>query len=306
MRYDAIIIGGGYAGLSAAMQLARANRSVCVIDTGAPRNRFAAASHGFFGQDGMPPRQMIVGARAKLAAYPSVRFLDAKATAAEADEAGFAVTLTKQGSGEGERLSSRKMVLAFGIEDGLPDIPGVRERWGETVLHCPYCHGYEFLGRPLGVLSLKPLSAHQAALIPEWGPTTFFLNGGEPPDEETQARLAARGVTIEPARVIGLEGDAPRLSGVRLADGRLVEVVALYLAPSTSLRSPIAGQLGCALEDGPFGPIIRTDSMKMTSVPGLYAAGDIASARHNATFASADGVMAGASVHHALIFGAAA
>lgn len=306
MRYDAIIIGGGYAGLSAAMQLARGTRSVCVIDTGAPRNRFAAASHGFFGQDGMTPREMIAGARAKLAAYPNVRFVDAEASAAEAEEGGFAVTLAGHRGGEGgERLSARKVVLAFGIEDGLPDIPGVRERWGKTVLHCPYCHGYEFLGRPLGVLSLMPLSAHQATLIPDWGPTTFFLNGGELPDEETRARLAARKVTIEPTPIVGLEGEAPHLAGIRLADGRLVEIAALYLAPSTSLRSPIAGQLGCALEDGPFGPIIRTDSMKMTTVSGLYAAGDIASARHNATFASADGVMAGASAHHALIFGAA-
>jgi thioredoxin reductase len=297
MLHDAIIIGGSFAGLSAAMQLARANRSVCVIDTGKPRNRFAAASHGFFGQDGVPPHTMLAKARDKVAAYPSVRFIDSEATAAEADDGGYAVTLAG-----GQRMNARKLLLAFGLKDALPAIPGVIERWGHTVVHCPYCHGYEFLRRPLGVLSVTPLSAHQAELIPEWGPTTFFLNGGELPDEETRVRLAARNVTIEPARIVELEGDAPELAGVRLADGRLVEIAALYLAPRTSFQSPIAEQLGCALEDGPFGPVIRTDDMKMTSVAGVFAAGDIARPMHNATFASADGVMAGTALHRALMF----
>ncbi len=295
--HDAIIIGGSFAGLSAAMQLVRANRSVCVIDTGKPRNRFAAASHGFFGQDGVPPHTMLAKARDKVAAYPSVRFIDSEATAAEADDGGYAVTLAG-----GQRMNARKLLLAFGLKDALPAIPGVIERWGHTVVHCPYCHGYEFLRRPLGVLSVTPLSAHQAELIPEWGPTTFFLNGGELPDEETRVRLAARNVTIEPARIVELEGDAPELAGVRLADGRLVEIAALYLAPRTSFQSPIAEQLGCALEDGPFGPVIRTDDMKMTSVAGVFAAGDIARPMHNATFASADGVMAGTALHRALMF----
>ncbi|HEX2843436.1 NAD(P)/FAD-dependent oxidoreductase [Hyphomicrobium sp.] len=297
MRNDAIIIGGSFAGLSAAIQLARANRSVCVVDTGTPRNRFASASHGFFGQDGLPPYEMLATAREKVAAYPSVRFVDSAAVQANADEGGFAVTLA-----DGRRLLGRKLALAFGLKDTLPDIPGVTERWGQTVLHCPYCHGFEFLGRPLGVLSVLPLSVHQAQLIPEWGPTTFFLNGGAIPDEPTRALLAARHVTIETAPIIGLEGDAPKLDGVRLADGRLVEIAALYLAPRTSFQSDIASQLGCALENGPVGPVIKTDAMKLTSVPGVYAAGDITRPMHNATFASADGVMAGTAIHRELVF----
>lgn len=301
MRNDAIIIGGSFAGLSAAMQLGRANRSVCVIDTGTPRNRFASASHGFFGQDGMAPRDMLAAAREKVAAYPSVQFIDAEAIAAEADGDGFAVTLAG-----GNRLLARKLVLAFGLKDTLPDIPGVQERWGKTVLHCPYCHGFEFLGQPLGVLSMLPLSTHQAALIPEWGPTTFFLNGSAMPDEETCARLAARQVIIEAAPVVGLDGDAPHLDGVRLADGRLVRIAALYLAPRTSFQSPIADQLGCAMEDGPFGPVIKTDAVKATSVSGVFAAGDITRPMHNATLASADGVMAGTGVHQSLVFAPAA
>lgn len=300
-RFDAIIIGGSFAGLSAAMQLARANRSVCVIDNGTPRNRFAAASHGFFGQDGMPPGEMIATARAKVEAYPSVRFVNGVAAQAEREDGGFFVTLSN-----GLGLAARKLVLAFGLKDSLPDIAGLQDRWGKTALHCPYCHGFEFLGRPLGVLSTMPGSVHQAQLIPEWGPTTFFLNGGNMPDDETCARLAERKVIIEPGIIVALEGPSPNLDGVRLADGRLVSIAALYLAPRSGFQSEIAGQLGCAMEDGLLGPVITTTLVKATSVPGVFAAGDITRSMHNATLASADGVMAGVGVHQSLVFASAA
>ena len=297
MQHDAIVIGGSFAGLSAAMQIARARRRVCVVDGGAPRNRFAAASHGFFGRDGAAPRAMIAEARGKLEAYPNVTFVDGTALEASAHAGGFRVTLAT-----GDAVEGAKLVLAFGVVDTLPDIPGLAERWGQSVLHCPYCHGYEFGGQPLGVLNVVPMSVHQALLIADWGPTTFFLNGGALPDEATLAKLAKRGVSVESAPVLGLEGEAPAISGLRLADRRLAPIVALYLGPRTHFASPIAEQLGCAFDDGPFGPVIRTDATKMTTVLGVYAAGDIARAASNATLASADGVMAGASLHQALIF----
>lgn len=297
MTFDALVIGGSFAGLSAAMQIARGRRRVCVVDAGAPRNRFASASHGFFGQDGEAPLAMIANARAKLLAYPNVRFIQGLAVgaAAEASGGGFSVVLDT-----GEALRARKLVLACGIVDRLPDgIPGLHERWGRTVLHCPYCHGYEFDGRPLGVLWLGPMSAHQAQLIPEWGPTTLLLNGREAElDGEMRAQLLARGVSLEPALLAGMED-----VGVRLRDGRLIEIAALYLASRTEMASPLAEQLGCEFDAGPFGPVIRTDAFKQTTVAGVYAAGDAARVPHNATFASADGVMAGASVHQALVFG---
>ena len=300
MHHDAIVIGGSFAGLSAAMPLARAGRQVCVLDSGRPRNRFASASHGFFAADGMPPLSLIAAAREKLGRYPTVRFVDTAATAAEATPEGFAVMLA-----DGGRLDARRLVLAFGLTDDLPDIPGLAERWGQSVIHCPYCHGFEFIDRPLGVLATMPLSAHQASLIPEWGPTTYFLNGGAMPDDEACATLAARGVTIEPAPVVALHGASPMLDGVRLADGRFVAIAALYLAPRTRFQSPLADQLGCAVEAGMLGPVISTDAMKLTSVPGVYAAGDIARPMHNATFASADGFMAGSALHQGLVFGKA-
>ncbi len=297
MQYDCVVIGGSFAGQSAAMIIARGRRTVCVVDSGLPRNRFTAASHGFFGRDGAPPLEMIAEAKAKLLAYPSVAWRSGEALAVRGDDRiGFTVDLAS-----GEKLSARKIILACGVSDSLPDVPGLWERWGHTVNHCPYCHGYEFGGAPLGVLNAMPLSSHQALLIPEWGPTTFFLDGGASPDEETLRKLKARGVTIEPSPVVGLEGEAPQLSGVRLADGRVIRIVALYTA-STVRVHPLVSQTGCTIDDGPMGQVIRTDEFKQTTVPGVYAAGDTARMPHNATLASADGVIAGSAVHRALVF----
>lgn len=297
MQHDAIVIGGSFAGLSAALQLARARRSGCVIDAGAPRNRFSDASHGFFGQDGKNPQAMIGEARAQLRQYPTVRTLEGVATSAAAVTGGFAVELA-----DGITLDAARLVLAFGISDLLPEIPGLAGRWGRSVLHCPYCHGLEYSGRQLGVLQSMPMSVHQALLIADWGPTTLFLNGADMPDAAMQSQLAQRSVAIEPERIAGLCGDDTALSSLSLADGRDVQIDALYLAPRSRLNSPIAAQLGCALDDGPFGPIIRTDPAKLTSVPGVYAAGDAARAPHNASWAAADGVTAGISLHQSLVF----
>lgn len=297
VRHDAVVIGGSFAGLSAAIPIARARRSVCVVDTGKPRNRFAEASHGFFGQDGSNPRVMIANAQAQLGHYPTARIVTGEVERARRIAGGFEVTLHG-----GEVLTARKLVLAFGVSDVLPELPGFAERWGRSVLHCPYCHGFEFAGGRLGVLQSAPFSAHKALLIAEWGPTTLYLDGEDAPDAETQAKLAARGVAIEPAPVLALRGEGDALSSLLLADGRELAIDALYLAPRTRLNSPIAEQLGCAIDDTPLGPVIRTDAAKLTTVPGVYAAGDIARSPHNATWAAADGVTAGVSLHQSLVF----
>lgn len=299
MTYDALVIGGSFAGLSAAIHIARARRSVCVVDAGLPRNRFSDASHGFFGQDGVSPLTMIEQGREKLLAYPSVAFIKGSVQTAQPREVdGFDVRLES-----GDMLSATKLVLAFGVSDILPDIPGLAERWGKRVLHCPYCHGFEFGGKPLGVLNVSPMSSHQALLISDWGPTTFFLNGRDDLDAETRARLAHRQIAIEQAPVTALAGEAGQPVQVLLSDGRARIVDALYIGTRTRMNSSVAEQLGCAFDDGPFGPIIRTDATKLTTVAGVYAAGDIARVPPNATFASADGVTAGVSLHQALLFG---
>ena len=297
MRHDAIVIGGSFAGLSAATYIARARRSVGVVDTGLPRNRFADHSHGFLSQDGSSPRAMLATARAQLAHYPTVTFINGEAITAAKAADGFVVTL-----GSGETLDSARLVLAFGISDELPAIPGLAERWGATVLHCPYCHGFEFSGRRLGVLYLTPKSIMQSMLISEWGPTTLFLNGSEEPDANALVELSKRRVVIERTPVTSLHGDGATLSSIELADGRTSELDALYIGPRTHLNSTIPQQLGCELEEAPLGPIVRVDAERMTTVPGVYAAGDITRGAHTVTWAAADGVTAGLAVHRSLVF----
>lgn len=297
MRRDAIIIGGSFAGLSAATYLARGRRSVAIIDSGFPRNRFAAHSHGFLTHDGDIPATILDSARAQVTAYPTVTFIHGVAASAERSDDGFSVTL-----GKGEVIESRRLILAFGISDLLPDIPGLAERWGTSVLHCPYCHGYEFSGQQLGVLYLSPNSIHQAMLIAEWGPTTYFLNGASTLDEATLAELHRHNVTIEPRPVRALHGAARSLHSIELADGTAVNVEALFIGAPTRLNSDIAQQLGCELEDGPVGKFIRTDGTKMTTVAGVFAAGDITRGAHTIAWATADGVTAGMAVHRSLVF----
>ncbi len=164
MQHDVIIVGGSFSGLSAAMYAARARRSVCIIDTGSPRNRFTAHSHGFFAQDGSAPGTMLATARSQVTAYPTTTFVDGEAIRAAKTPDGFSVETST-----GHVLESSRLVLAFGISDELPAIPGLAERWGSTVLHGPYCHGYEFSGQRLGVLNVSPMSVHQAMLITEGG-----------------------------------------------------------------------------------------------------------------------------------------
>ena len=297
MLHDAIIVGGSFAGLSAATYIARARRSVCIVDTGSPRNRFAEHSHGFFTQDGASPHAMLAAARSQVAAYPTVTFIDGEATSATKDADGFSVTLAT-----GETVQSVRLVLAFGISDELPAIPGLAERWGQTVLHCPYCHGFEFSGQRLGVLYMSPKSIQQAALISEWGPTTLFLNGESAVDPASLDDLTKRGVAIEPAPVKALHGAGPVLASIELADGTASQLDALYIGPRTRLNSPIAQQLGCELEEAPLGPIVRVDGERMTTVPGVYAAGDITRGAHTVTWAAADGVTAGLAVHRSFVF----
>ena len=295
--YDALVVGGSWAGLSAAMQLARARRRVLVVDAGRPRNRFAHTSHGFLGQDGRTPAAILETARAQVLAYPTAELLHDQAARAEPGDGAFEVALAS-----GATLRARRLVLATGIVDELPDVPGLRERWGTSVLHCPYCHGFEVADGRLGVLAVGEQSVHQALLLPDWSAdVTLFTNGAFEPTAAQLATLAGRGVRVEPRRVVELVGDGAALAGVRLADGGgVVGLDALFTASRTRMASPLAEQLGCAFDDGPFGPVIRTDARKETTVTGVYAAGDAARVPHNATWASADGVTAGVYAHQSL------
>lgn len=297
MEFEVIVIGGSFAGVAAALQLARARRKVLVIDSGKPRNRFAKAAHGLFGHDGKAPDELRAEAWAQLRAYPQATLLEGEAVQAARDEKGLAIALADGRVAHGQRL-----ILATGLRDDLPEIPGVAERWGATVLHCPYCHGYEFGGKRIGVLANHPLAIHQALLVPDWGPTTLFTQDGiAEPDPVEDAKLASRGVKIERTKVVEMLGQAPALEAVRLADGRVLPFDVFFTQAQTSQASPLAEQLGVAFEDGPLGPCIRLEENKRTNVPGVYAAGDAAASMHSASLAISSGVLAGIGTHQSLI-----
>lgn len=297
MLYDAIIVGGSFAGLSAALQLARARRRVLVLDAGQPRNRFASAAHGVLGHDGKAPGDFLREAREQLLAYPTASVFQCRATRAERKDGDFVVE-----ADDGARwFTGRRLLLASGVTDVLPELPGLAERWGQSAIHCPYCHGYEIGGGAVGVLGRAAMSVHQALLLADWGDVTLFTQGRVELGEEERAQLARRKVKIEPVPVEALEGDAPALSHARLADGRRVALKAMLLAPEIRPSSTLAAELGCEFDESPIGPFLRTDAFKLTTVPGVYAAGDHARAMHNITFASADGTLAGVGLHQSLI-----
>jgi thioredoxin reductase len=293
---DVIVVGGSFAGHAAAIQLARARKTILLIDAQQPRNRFAAAAHGFLGQDGRAPAAIMRTAADQLLAYPTAAIVHA--TVQSVRRAGDLFLLTL---GDGSIRHARRLVLATGVHDTLPAIDGMAERWGQTVLHCPYCHGYEVAGQPLGIIAAHAMSAHQAALIPDWGPATYFTQGSFEPDADALALLIRRGVTIERTPVVALLGSAPALDAVRLLDGRTIPMHAVFTAPRTSMASPLAAQLGCTFADGPTGPYIQVDAMGLSSVADVYAAGDATTPMHNATIAAASGVLAGVAAHQSLM-----
>ncbi|MHC1479943.1 NAD(P)/FAD-dependent oxidoreductase [Frateuria aurantia] len=297
-HYEVVVVGGSFAGVSAALQLARAQRSVLLVDAGQPRNRHASHAHGLLAHDGVPPEQILATASAQLLSYPTVTWLKGEAVEASREVDGFRVTMA-----DGAKAHGKRLILATGVHDKLPALPGLGSRWGIRVLHCPYCHGYEVRKRRLGVLATHPLSIHQAMLLPDWGPTTWFTQGVAEMDAKEAEQLKARGVYVERTPVAEIVGTSPDIEGLRLTDGRVVAIDALFITPRTELIGNLAGQLGCAVDAGVHGPVIRVDDFKETTVRGVFAAGDASNLMTNASLATASGVMAGIGAHRSLVFG---
>jgi thioredoxin reductase len=293
--FDVVVVGGSYAGIGAALQLARARRKVLVVDAGMRRNRYATHSHGFLGHDGDEGAAIATNARAQLLAYSTVTWVDGRARSARGALDGFVVDVDGD-----RRLEARRLVLAVGVADELPSIDGLAERWGRSVFHCPYCHGYELDQGAIGALATMPASLHQALMLPDWGKTTYFTRGFEPTAEE-RVSLEQRGVAIEREPVVAVEGGDTEPT-VRLESGRRLSFRGLFVASKTRPASPIAAELGCALEESPLGPFVKTDAMKETSIPGVFACGDVAIAAGSVSLAVGDGVRAGISAHRSLIF----
>jgi thioredoxin reductase len=296
---DVVIVGGSYAGLAAALQLGRARRSVVVLDAGKRRNRFAAHSHGFLGFDGVSPDAIAEAGRANVRAYSTVELREAYATEIRGKLDEFVVRT------DSSELHARRVIIATGVVDELPGVPGVAERWGRGVYHCPYCDGYERARAPLAVLASSEMSLHQALLVSEWstdGATTLLLNGAFEPDAEQLAQLARRHIAIERAPVVRVRDGGKDRVIVELDGGRTLEVGGLFVQPRTRIAEPFATQLGCELDQGPMGPIYKVDPMKETTVPGVFACGDVGAPMPAVALAVADGTRAGISAHRSLVF----
>lgn len=296
MHEDLIVVGGSFAGMSAALYLGRAGRKILILDAAQPRNRFADKSHGVLGFDGINPANILEDARKQLLHYPNIRFASALVTGATKRDGLFEVPTRA-----GEVFQGRRLLLASGVADSLPPIEGMKERWGKTVLHCPYCHGYEFTGKRAAIFANGPMAAHQALLIADWGPVTLFTNGVFQLDESQKARLAARKVVVEESPITALTGQGTTLEAVRLQDGNMVAVDVLYIATRVDLANAWIETLGCEIVEGPLGPMIKVDERQTATVPGVFAAGDCARQPHNVTFACEGGVKAAMTIHMSLI-----
>lgn len=294
MMYDVIIVGGSYAGLSAGLQLARARRQVLVIDAGQRRNRFAATSHGFLGQDGQAPEVIAAEGRSQLMEYPTVTWVQDSVVQADGQSDCFSVRSACNGE-----FKARRLILATGVVDELPAVPGLQERWGKRVFHCPYCHGYELDQGRIGVLATSPLAMHHALMLPDWGTTTLFTNGVFTPDAEQQAQLHRRGVSVESTAVSAITGER---ADMQLMDGRVVALDGIFTMSRTRI-SPLVERLGCELADGPSGAYLATNEMRQTSVPGVFACGDTSLAAGSVALAVGEGVRAGVGAHFSLING---
>ncbi|MFB7616205.1 NAD(P)/FAD-dependent oxidoreductase [Kitasatospora sp. NPDC056181] len=305
--YDVVVVGGGAAGLNAALVLARARRRVAVLDAGQPRNAPAAHLHGFLSRDGMSPAALLAVGRDELAGY-GVDLLDARAdhlapvdasgvtdaTGAPAPQGlGFLVHLAG-----GPVLRARRVIVATGLRDGLPELPGLAERWGRDVLHCPYCHGYEVADRPLGVLGTHPGSVQQALLVKQWSDDVVFFPHARPLDDGDRDRLAARGVRVAEGTVRRLVADGDRLRGVELAGGEVVPREAVFVFPQPVPRDALLSGLGCARDEQGW---VVTDRTGRTGVPGVWAVGNVADPRALVVTAAGQGAAAGFAVNHHLV-----
>lgn len=293
-EWDAVVVGGGVAGLSAAQMLGRARRRTLVIDAGAPRNRFAAHMHGVLGHDGADPAALLERGRAEVEAYGVTV---ERGVVTRVDDLGDCLRLTRA---DGTADRARAVVLTAGVVDELPDIPGLAERWGRDVLHCPYCHGYEVAGRRLAVLATSAASVHQIELVRQWSEdVTAFTGAAEPFPDEVRARMLARGIRIVTAPVERLESAVDALTAVVTADGIHHPVDAVFTAPAPRLDLAFAAALGLTRGDSPGAPVIA-DAAGATSHPRVWAAGNVTAPFGNVPLSMGAGSMAGAGANAGL------
>jgi len=293
-EYDVIVIGGSAAGLSAALVLSRARRRVAVLDSGEPRNAPAAHMQGFLSRDGMPPRDLVAAGRAEVQQYGG-RFVAGVVTDVHRrdDARRFAVRLAS-----GATMTARRVLFATGLRDEIPDIPGVGDRWGRDLLHCPYCHGYEVRDQPLGVLGRGPETVQHALIIRQWSSdVVLFAHGGDLTASDRE-RLRACGIDVVDTPVAGLVVDDDALTGVELQDGRVIARSAVFVRPRFVPNNDLLADLGCETNDDGW-PVI--DQTGATSVPGVWVAGNAANPRGQVITAAGEGSVAAIAINNDLV-----
>ncbi|MDL5200139.1 NAD(P)/FAD-dependent oxidoreductase [Streptomyces sp. ALI-76-A] len=293
--YEVVVIGGGAAGLSAALVLGRARRHTLVVDAGEPRNAPAAHMQGYLSRDGMSPAEFLAAGREEIARYGVELVRDRVVDVRR----GFAVELAG-----GRTVRARRLVVATGLRDELPAVPGLARRFGRDVLHCPYCHGWEVRDQAFGVLATTPMSVHQALIVSQWSKdVTFFLHTvaeAELSDDDLR-RLAAAGVKVVPGEVSRLVTEDDRLTGVRLADGTTHDRQVLFVAPRAVPRTDLLRRLGAELRETPFGAYPVVDETGLTTVPGVWCAGNAMGFAEQVVNAAAGGYRAGATINGELL-----
>ena len=299
-EWDVIIVGGGSAGLSAALMLGRSRRRVLVVDGGEPRNRFSEHMHGVLGHDHSSPLDLLAAGRAELTRYGDVVVESgtvASAMPLDTDAIGFEVELES-----GERHTARRMLLATGLRDELPDIPGLAEQWGRNAALCPYCDGWEVRDRRIAVIATTAGNTHQAQLMRQLSPHVTFYAQGANLAPAARAGLEARGVAIESRRVAEVVGDENGgLRGIRLDDGTEHEADAIFVAPHPVPNDRLLRDLRARTirQDGVDWVLV--DPSGRTNVRGLWAAGNIATAQSSVPVAMAAGNLAGSGINGELV-----
>jgi thioredoxin reductase len=292
-EYDVVVIGGGAAGLSAGLVLSRARRRVAVIDRGEPRNASAQHLHGFLSRDGMSPRDLLAAGRAEVSGYGGELIQDGVQKVAGDIDAGFEVLLEG-----GARLTARRLLVTTGLRDELPDIPGVHERWGRDVLHCPYCHGYEVRDQPLGVLGGSPGSVQHALLVRQWSSDVVFFPHTTQVTAAEREQLVSRAISVVDGLVkrVVVEGDEMR--GIELADGTLVRRAAVFVRPRFVPNADQLVGLGCAMDDAGW---VVADGAGRTSVAGVWVGGNAANPRAQLITAAGEGSAAAIALNQDLV-----
>jgi len=305
-KYDVVIVGGGTAGLSAALTLSRARRAVLVIDSGSPRNAPAGHVHNYLGREGTPPGELLAIGRGEVEGYGG-EIVTGSATSARALEGGFLIKLSRVEFGDGGSVFARRLLVTTGLTDELPEVAGLAELWGTDVLHCPYCHGWEVRDRAIGILATGPMSLHQALMFRQWSAdVTLFLNATVELTDEQAEQFAARRIAVVDGQVAAVETAGGRLSGVRLTSGEVFPRHALVVAPRFTARADVLVSLGLEaveqeLNGFVLGSTVPADPTGATAVPGVWVAGNVTDFKAQVIVSAAAGLNTAAAINMDLI-----